>query len=81
MLVNVLPLRCAFLGLLLCHVMANHTAANRPDDGMVTRVMSGHAANYCAFEAASGVSRSGCGQTQSCGGEQHRHSMSFETHV
>jgi hypothetical protein len=81
MLVNFLPLRCAFLGLLFGHVMANHTAANRPDDGMVTRIMSGYTTYYCAFQAACGVSRPGRCETQSRSGEQHRHSMSFETHV
>jgi hypothetical protein len=63
-----ITLRGAFFGLLLCHVMADDTAANRAHHGVVARVVASHAAHDRALHAARGVSAAGSYQSERGGG-------------
>jgi hypothetical protein len=57
---GVLLLGCSLRSRLFCHVMPDSTATHRTQNRMMTGVMTGNAANECAFDAALGFGLNRC---------------------
>lgn len=65
-----LALRGLFFGVFFREMTPDHAAADRTHDGVMARVMSGHAAHDRAFDTAGGVGGSGSGQPDESGRDE-----------
>jgi hypothetical protein len=68
--VRCLTLRRLFFGMLLRHVVPDDTAADRADDGVMSRVVPRDAADHGPLDATLRVRRPADGDNKRCGGKR-----------